>query len=65
MFTNTVKSEASSELSANVALFYANGGVVTKVKSRKKRVSLFIGKTKRSANTGQNDVFRTGSTYVA
>ncbi|MBC8554106.1 MAG: hypothetical protein H8D23_31235 [Candidatus Brocadiales bacterium] len=65
----SVKSKSSKQLSAAVQEFYANGGVVTKVKRKKVKVSqrtgpAYIGGIART-KVGQNDVFRQGSTALA
>lgn len=65
----SVKSKASKQLSANVAAFYAEGGVKTVVKSKKVKISqrtgpAYIGGIART-KVGQNDVMRQGATALA
>jgi hypothetical protein len=65
---NTVKADASKELSNSVAAFYANGGVKTVVVRRKKaKISQRTGPNycKGRSTVGQNDVSRLGSTAIA
>jgi|JYMV01.1.fsa_nt_gi hypothetical protein len=59
---NTTKTEASKELSNSVAEFLANGGSVTKVKSKKIKVSHKTGPNycRGRSTVGQNNVYRTG-----
>jgi|LWDU01.1.fsa_nt_gi hypothetical protein len=60
---NTCKTEASNELSNSVAEFLANGGVVTKIKTKKVKVSMFTAKTMRrmSNGKGSNHIARTNA----
>jgi hypothetical protein len=68
MFTNTVKADASKDLSNSVAAFYANGGVKTVVVRRKKaKVSQRTGPNycRGRKEVGQNDVTRLGSNALS
>jgi len=63
---NTCKTAASKELSNSVAEFLANGGVVTKIKTKKVKISNRIGRQycKGRSAVGQNDVYRIGANHV-
>ena len=69
MFTNTVKSDASTALSDSVKEFYANGGVKTVVKPKKVKISqrtgpAYCGGAARKG-VGQNDIARKGAVALA
>jgi hypothetical protein len=70
MFTNTVKADASKDLSNSVAAFYANGGVKTVVVRRKRaKISqrtgpAYCGGASRKS-VGQNDVARKGAVALS
>jgi hypothetical protein len=65
----SVKSKSSKQLSANVAAFYAEGGVKTIVPTKKVKISqrtgpAYLGGASRKS-VGQNDVMRQGATALA
>jgi hypothetical protein len=59
---NTTKREASAQLSDSVAAFKAAGGVVTKVKTKNRKILQKTGPNycRGRKTVGQNDVYRFG-----